>query len=115
MNVQAAKKAFDLVKENLPTFIALAKGIKEVWNDLKTPDLLTYADVVGYLAENQPKHFNVKKGACVLILDNPEKISAVVMFLDENNKLIDGVKMNAKVMDQELRETFAHKKLVIFE
>ncbi len=112
---ETIKLACGWAKDNLPTFIALAKEIKEICDELKTPELLTYADVIGYVTENSFLHMNARKAACLLEADTPVKIAVVVMFLDQDNRLIEGVRMNAKAMNEELRETFGQNQLFLIE
>lgn len=86
----------------------------------KKQDTLTYDSVIEYLVNNKPEGFEDLRG---VILQEPifgGKLRIVELFLDENDNIISktdgtpyGCKIVVKNLDEELKEAFDGKNMIV--
>jgi hypothetical protein len=98
---------------------------EEVLRDiLRLPEvipILTYESAIQYFVADRPTNSRVKKGA-ILHQSHPQGHQIVQVFLDTQNNLVlradgkpYGRQLVARELDEELRDTFGDKDLIIVE
>ncbi|MUG98756.1 hypothetical protein F7734_43275 [Scytonema sp. UIC 10036] len=102
-------------------FSYIKDNIQNIHTNLEFLSTITYSEVVKYFVEQRPNNIRVKKGAILLEIDSQGYILTQV-FLDENNNLVIdssntpyGRRFKVKNIDNELREIFEDKDLIIVE
>ncbi len=102
---------FSILKDELQLFFA----------QQEVKPIVTYKEVIQYFITDRPSNPSVKKGA-IIRQPHQEGQELIQIFLDRNNEIVSasnkrpyGRKLVAKQLDDELKDSFGNKNLIIVE